>query len=706
MRITARSAVARLKAIIGRDGLFVAALLAVLLIYLSPFILPNRTLFQIGNDFQILYSNYATYSVDAARSGFVPLWNPNEACGYPFVSNPFTAFFYPGRLFYFILSAGSPSYSWFHHQLYLVIGICLLAAGVYAWLRGRGIEPPGAMFAAGAVAIGFRIADIYRFPNAVHAAAWMPWILYAYDRWIDRELGRGFLLGLFAMFCLATAGYPYYTVYAMALIGSYMLLRMSESGRPLHAFVAMATLAVPAACVVMPYYASMARTLGQTVDRVGANYKYSTMHTWSYLDLFGGLFFPPSSMSEGWLYSGLLPFLIVLVWAAVRKPTGSEILWVGGLTLAVQLVASGQGSFVFPLFWSFLPGFQTLRIWPRSTIILLLPLALLIALAYDGLSSGRVPYRLVLRRIWRIALVVVALQGVLWASKTYSSYYTLYFEAKMPPMPFVAATIVAAVYLTFWAFHRGRARLAWAVVALLVTASDVGVYGREMWRRNTGQAIPRTSNDLPGHYRRYFTTPRPPVVGMSVPYLPASGLMANWYYERYATFVERYSKQPGFAEFTGSRGRKIFFSAALHAPPERFAQWWNAVAAFETGARATAVPIGEYNGNALRLQYETVDPGYLIFVDNIDPDWRATLNRKAVPIHASFGTFKAVRVPAGIGTVTFEYAPRLSHKKLFLLGVLIGIAAVVLELRRRKREAALLPAAEEPAPQAPVTTSS
>ncbi|MFL6245266.1 MAG: YfhO family protein [Thermoanaerobaculia bacterium] len=689
MRAAVRRVVERVKPVLRRDGLPVGALFAFLALYFSPFIVPNSTLFRIGNDFQILYSNYATYLVDAARAGFVPLWNPNEACGYPFLSNPFTAFFYPGRILYFVLSIGSPLYSWYHHQIYLVIGIALLAAGVYVWLRGRGIDAPGALFAAGAVAIGFRIADIYRFPNAVHTAAWMPWVLYAYDRWIDREIGRGFLLGMFALFCLATAGYPYYTVYAVALMGSYMLLRMGEGIRPVRAFVAMATMTVPAALIVLPYYASLARTLSRTVDRAGASYLYSTMHTWSYLDLFGGLFFPPSSISEGWLYSGLLPVLIVLVWIAIRKPVGVEILWVAGLTFAVQLVAAGHDSFLFPVLWAFLPGFQTLRIWPRSTIILLMPLALLMALGYEGISSARVPYRLILRRVWRIALVMVALQAVLWITKTYSNYYTLYFEAKMPPTPFLTATIVAAVFLTVWAFHRDQARFAWAMVALLVTASDIGIYGRDMWRMNVGQQIPLTSNDLPGYYRRYFITPRPPIVGMSVPYLPASGLMQNWYYESYANFVGKYSKLNGFAEFTGSRGRKIFFSSSLDAKPQEFEQWWRAVGPFEAAAGATAVPIAPYNGNQLQLRYATAAPGYLIFVDNNDPDWRATLNGKAVPIESAFGTFKAVRVPAGRGTVTFRYVPWPPYKGMGVLGVLMGIGVVVIEVRR-SRSLALL----------------
>jgi hypothetical protein len=667
----------------GGEGRVIAALVAFLLLYLSPFLLQNGAQYKIGNDFQIVYANYATYSVDAARAGFSPLWNPSEACGYPLLTNPFTAFFYPGRLLTFILAAGSPLYSWYHHQWYMVLGVCWLAVGTYVWLRSRGIERAAAVFAAGAIAIGFRVADIYRLPNAVHAAAWMPWILYAYDRWLERRVATGFLLGAFSLFCLATAGYPYYAVYAMPLLGSYILLRIAEGAGVLRASVAAASMTVPVAFLVLPYYSGMSRMLARTVDRSGGNYQYSTTHAWSYVDLLGGLFFPPSAMSEGWLYCGLVPLLIVLVWASVRRPLPKSLLWIAGLTFGVQLIAAGGDSFIFPAFWSFVPGMDTLRIWPRMTTILLFPLALLIGLAYDGLVSARIPDRLVQRAIWCIAIVVAALQILLWTTKSYASYTLLYFPRLLSPVSFVIATFVGAVFLTVWAFQRSRAHLGWAFVALLVTASDTGTYGLKLWREYIGVPIPSASLDLPGYYSHFFTIPRTAGFGMVIPYAPTSGVIENWHYKTYAGFVQRYSKQPGFSELTGSHGQKLFFSSTLHAPPAQFAQWWQN--AQKTSAVATVYPNASYNGNVLRVSYATPEPAYLIFVDNIDPDWRAYVNGAPAKLEASFGTFKAVRVPAGKGTVVFAYTPLLPHKKVAVVGFLSAIGLVGADVWRRRR---------------------
>ena len=103
------------------------------------------------------------------------------------------------------------------------------------------------------------------------------------------------------------------------------------------------------------------------------------------------------------------------------------------LNLLVQLIAAGGDSFIFPAFWSFVPGMDTLRIWPRMTVILLFPLALLIGLAYDGIVSARLPDRRIQRLIWHIAIVVAALQILLWTTKTYAPYTQLYFPRLLSP---------------------------------------------------------------------------------------------------------------------------------------------------------------------------------------------------------------------------------------------------------------------------------
>lgn len=658
----------------------IGVLVAFVAVYLMPFLLRNGASYQLGNDFSALYANYATYFVDAVRAGFIPLWNPNEGGGYPFHSNPFAAFYYPGRLACLLIAARSPLYSWYHHQIYTVLGVILLAAGYYMWLRGRHVDRSAALFAAGAISIGYRIADIYRFPNAVHAAAWMPWILFAYDRWIDRRLGSGFLLGVLALVCLSTAGYPYYVFYTAILVGAYVVLRIAEGVPARRALAAVVVLVTPALLIALPYFGSLARLLLQTVDREGGSYQYGVAHSWSFLDLLGGLVFPPSAMSEGWLYCGALPVLIVATWAASCRPLPRTFTWALSTMLLVQLFASGARSFIFPAIWSFVPGMSALRVWPRMTIVLLPPLALCIAMAYSGLAGSSTRIRAVQRAVWHVTFVVLAIQILLWTTKSFSGYYTAYFSY-MTPVTFVTMSIAAAIYLLLWSQSSRRAALWWSVAALIVTASDTGIFGRSIWVSGAGSPLPTASLDLPGYYAHFFEKPRDmSAAGMQIPYQQTGGLVANWYYVRYAAFLAAYSAQPGFSDFMS--GRKIVFSPTRDAPPAGFGEWWRNAAAFETAAHATAHPISPYNGNALKLRYQSVLPGYLLFVDNWDSDWRAFVNGRAAVIEPAFGTFKSVRVPAGSGTVTFEYHARLPYWGSSVAGLLFIAAVVWIGVRR------------------------
>jgi len=78
------------------------------------------------------------------------------------------------------------------------------------------------------MSISFKVTEILRFPNALHAAAWYPWILLAMTRIVFSETwgqaARYALLMSFSLFCLFTAGYPYYVIYSVLLVGPYLLL--------------------------------------------------------------------------------------------------------------------------------------------------------------------------------------------------------------------------------------------------------------------------------------------------------------------------------------------------------------------------------------------------------------------------------------------------------------------------------------------------
>lgn len=65
-----------------------------------------------------------------------------------------------------------------------------------------------------------------------------------------------------------------------------------------------------------------------------------------------------------------------------------------------------------------------------------------------------------------------------------------------------------------------------------------------------------------------------------------------------------------------------------------------------------------YNGDALSLHVEAPVAGYVSFIDNWDPDWEARLDDHPIAIERLFGTFKAVKVGAGVHRVDFAYRPR------------------------------------------------
>ena len=101
-------------------------------------------------------------------------------------------------------------------------------------------------------------------------------------------------------------------------------------------------------------------------------------------------------------------------------------------------------------------------------------------------------------------------------------------------------------------------------------------------------------------------------------------------------------------------GKRIFLSKKIdHARIEDFLSDANLT-------ESTVVPemkVTRYDGDTLNLMIRNVEPLYLSFTDNWDPDWRAFVNGEPVPIRKLFGTFKSVQISPGKNRVTLGYRP-------------------------------------------------
>lgn len=99
-------------------------------------------------------------------------------------------------------------------------------------------------------------------------------------------------------------------------------------------------------------------------------------------------------------------------------------------------------------------------------------------------------------------------------------------------------------------------------------------------------------------------------------------------------------------------GRRVFVTTnPAHASPEAF------IADARTRVANSEARVTHYDGDELVVHVRNQQAGYLNFIDNWDPDWRACVFSREVPINKPFGTFKAVSIPKGEGIVRLRYSP-------------------------------------------------
>jgi len=161
-------------------------------------------------------------------AGEVPLWNPHQFAGIPFLAAGQQSALYPLSVIYYAMPLPS-AYGWF-----IVVNLWL--AGVFmAWfMRGLGVNRAGATLSGAVYQLcGFMIASAV-FPMIIGAAVWLPLILLMIENIIR---GRGFwifkdtaipwvVVGAVAIGCNILAGHVEITIYTLLIAGYYAGLRL------------------------------------------------------------------------------------------------------------------------------------------------------------------------------------------------------------------------------------------------------------------------------------------------------------------------------------------------------------------------------------------------------------------------------------------------------------------------------------------------
>lgn len=160
--------------------------------------------------------------------GEIPLWNPTQFAGIPFLAAGQQSTLYPLSILYYVLPL------WLAYGWFTVITLWMAGAFMYAFARGLGVGRSGSAIAG----ITYQLAGFFTisavFPMIIAGAAWLPLILLMLEFIIRRR--RGFrgqptsilwtVIGAIAVGCVLLAGHAEIMYYTMLIAGYYTAARL------------------------------------------------------------------------------------------------------------------------------------------------------------------------------------------------------------------------------------------------------------------------------------------------------------------------------------------------------------------------------------------------------------------------------------------------------------------------------------------------
>src|SRR5205814_950082 len=187
------------------------------------------------------------YGSAELERGALPLWNPYEYAGVPFLGAAQPAVLYPPRVLLFALLPPTAAL-----HVFMVVHYVLLGAGAYVMLRGLALEVPGACLGTLLLAFEPLMMGGHYHPSRIACFAWVPWMVAAFVRTVEGQ-GLGAALGLAVAAALqATAGYPEYSLDTALVLALFWPAAARRAGGALAALWVFASVAFTPALHALP----------------------------------------------------------------------------------------------------------------------------------------------------------------------------------------------------------------------------------------------------------------------------------------------------------------------------------------------------------------------------------------------------------------------------------------------------------------------
>jgi hypothetical protein len=377
----------------------------------------------VTSDCTFSYYPRRVFATRMMREGNIPLWNPHQFCGTPFLANFQSGVFYPVNLALYGLDPPT--------QMDMFLYIHFVIAAVFAYLLARklGITAGGATVASLAFTFCGFLVTRYGQPTFISTASWLPALILFGELLVESpSLRRAGLLAL-ALSLSILAGFPQLVLFNIYALFLYVALRLFLlKGRSLRSrgmIVGFLALSLIVACLVcsfqilptyelsrfsyrkeLPY--DIVRT--STHDRLAALKYFVPDLLGNPVDLGavakalhrakGGATFSNNFVSTTG-YVGILPFLLAALGLSLPNRRFAPFI---GFCL-VSLLAVFGTRLLTGLYYA-VPGFNFSRI-DRVIVIYMFGLAMLAGHGFDTVMAGSARRRLLFVGIGFLGFAVV-----------------------------------------------------------------------------------------------------------------------------------------------------------------------------------------------------------------------------------------------------------------------------------------------------------
>ncbi len=445
------------------DPWAVIGLLAASLLFYYPLVFLGRAL--VDYDAFVYFYPQRLYLAQSLWAGRIPLWDPDLFLGVPFLANPQTAVLYPPS-WLFLLGPVQVIYA-----AQLVLHAFLAATFTYLLARQAfGVLPLAAAIGGLAYAFGGFAVGQGGHLNQISAAAWLPAVLLAYDRFAATRRLSWLGLGALALALQLLAGHPQETYMTLIILGIFGVVRAPWRTARLLAWWAIggAFMCVLGATLAAAQLLPTLELAPLSIRGDGVDWRDAVAGSLPpYLAVRALL--PPYWIrvpyTEYLGYVGVTPLVLGLLALMFGRWRG--VLVAAPIAFLGLFLALGENNGSYAFVFSSVPGFDTFRVPARWLLLWQFGVALLAALGADWIGRGA---RVDLRRpgLWIGLLIVefVLIAGLAWQIDQGEP-----FPQRRTPLAFAAIGVAA---LAIGALpHLGRPVLA---LGLLTALS-----GAELW---------------------------------------------------------------------------------------------------------------------------------------------------------------------------------------------------------------------------------